>query len=66
MKAPTLLTSAEIFEQRPVIANYFNQPQLGYLFFCGMIRGKKLSRKTLFCSEDVLDCIDQKKKIKAV
>ena len=61
---PTLLKTTEVSIRKPIVANFFNHSQLGYLFYCGVVRGKKFSRYTFVCLEDVMDCIEQKKKVK--
>ena len=60
----TLLTPRKLLEAKPSIQNFFNDAQIGYLFSLGLARGKKLSRTSLVCLEDVQAMVEVKKKIK--
>jgi hypothetical protein len=60
----TLLTPQQIFEKRPSIHNFFSYQQIGYLFFCGVVRGRKLSRTSLVCLEDVEQLVKIKESLR--
>lgn len=62
---PTLLTPSEIFKKKPSIQNFFTAQQLGILLFCGLVRGKRLSRGCYICLEDVEEMVAKKKAIKS-
>ncbi len=60
----TLLTPQQIFEKRPSLQNFFTYQQIGYLFFCGVVRGRKLSRTSLVCLEDLERLVELKKSLR--
>lgn len=60
----TLLTPVEIVQRNPSIKKYFNERQIGYLFFLGLVRGRKIRRGSLICLEDVQQITNYKKNLK--
>jgi hypothetical protein len=59
----TLLSPIEIIEKKPSVAKFFNERQLGYLLFLGLVRGRKIRRGSLICLEDVEQIANYKKNL---